>query len=349
MNRDIPCLLIHPSSFNLHPFQLARIAIARKMGLMVISGDGFHPERHRLLNALTDYMTAKRTLVEKHLDAVLRPEPGLPATLLEAMRYSVLAPGKRLRPLLVVMAVEACDGDEANAWPAACAVEMIHAYSLIHDDLPAMDDDDLRRGQPTCHRQFGEALAILAGDALQARAFQMLADGYPAHTAAACCKELAHAAGAAGMVGGQVDDLAWESDAPGERTLEGLEQLHLRKTGALFRASLRMGVWAAHANQATPPNADLMRRFDGYGRCLGLAFQITDDLLDVEGDAGQTGKRVRKDAARGKLTYPGLLGAAESRRRAERLCREAREQVQVLGPAANRVLALVSFVLERDR
>jgi geranylgeranyl diphosphate synthase type II len=303
----------------------------------------------RLLNALTNYLTAKRAQVEKHLDAVLRPEPGLPPTLLEAMRYSVLAPGKRLRPLLVVMAVEACGGDEANAWPAVCAVEMIHAYSLIHDDLPAMDDDDLRRGQPTCHKKFGEAMAILAGDALQALAFQLLTDGYPAPTAAACCRELAHGAGAAGMVGGQVDDLAWESDTPGERTLEGLEQLHLRKTGALFRAALRMGVWVAHANHSTSPNPDMMRRFDAYGRCLGLAFQITDDLLDVEGDAGQTGKRVQKDAARGKLTYPGFLGAAESRRRAERLCREAREHMQPLGAAANRMLALVSYVLERDR
>jgi geranylgeranyl diphosphate synthase, type II len=301
------------------------------------------------LNALTDYLAATRSKVESHLDAVLRPKTGLPPTLLEAMRYSVLAPGKRLRPLLVVMAVEACGGTEDNAWPAACAVELIHAYSLIHDDLPAMDDDDLRRGLPTNHKKFGEALAILAGDALQALAFELLADGYPAATAAVCCKELAHGAGAAGMVGGQVDDLAWESDAPGERTLEGLEQLHLRKTGALFRASLRMGVQAAHANRATPPDASLMERFDAYGRCLGLVFQITDDLLDVVGDVDQTGKRVRKDAARGKLTYPGLLGVAESRRRAERLCREAREHLQSLGAAAQRLLALLSYVVERDR
>jgi geranylgeranyl diphosphate synthase, type II len=299
------------------------------------------------LDALTDYLTAKRAQVEKYLDGVLCPQPGLPATLLEAIRYSVLAPGKRLRPLLVVMAVEACGKDDAAAWPAACAVEMIHAYSLIHDDLPAMDDDDLRRGQPTCHKKFSEAVAILAGDALQALAFQVLADRYAAATAAACCKELAYAAGGQGMVGGQVDDLAWESDTPGERTLELLEQLHLRKTGALFRASLRMGVWAAH--QAAPPNPGLLQRFDRYASCLGLLFQITDDLLDVEGDADQTGKRVGKDAARGKLTYPGFLGVAESRRRAERLCLEAREHLQSLGSAANRLLALVSYVLERDR
>ena len=146
----------------------------------------------------------------------------------------------------------------------------------------------------------------------------------------------------------KVDDLAWESDSPGERTLEGLEQLRLRKTGALFR-SLRMGVWAAHTNQSTLPSPGLMERFDAYGRCLGLVFQITDDLLDVEGDAGQTGKPVRKDAARGKLTYPGFLGTTESRRRAERLGREAREHLQPLGAAADRMLALVSYVLERDR
>jgi geranylgeranyl diphosphate synthase type II len=302
------------------------------------------------LSTLIDYLADQRARVERHLDAALRPEPGLPPTLLEAIRYSVLAPGKRVRPILVAMAAEACGGEPSCPWLAGCAVEMIHAYSLIHDDLPAMDDDDLRRGQPTCHKKFGEALAILAGDALQALAFQTLAEGYPAPTAAACCRELARGVGAAGMVGGQVDDLAWESGsgAPGERTLEELERLHLRKTGALFRAALRMGVHAAHAGKA-PPDAALLERFDAYGRCFGLAFQITDDLLDVEGDAGQTGKRVGKDAARGKLTYPGLLGVAESRRRAERLCREAREHLQPLGPAAHRLLTLASFVLERDR
>jgi geranylgeranyl diphosphate synthase type II len=299
------------------------------------------------LERLHDYLRDKRAEVEKHLAEALRPEAGLPATLLEAMRYSLLAPGKRLRPILAVMAAEACGGEEANPWPAACAVEMIHAYSLIHDDLPAMDDDDLRRGQPTCHKKFGEALAILAGDALLTMAFQVLAEGYPAAAASSCCAELARAAGAAGMVGGQVDDLAWEQG--GERNVEGLEGLHLRKTGALIRASLRLGVIAAHAHRNGPPPAELMERLDGYGRCLGLAFQIVDDLLDVEGDTEQTGKRVGKDAARGKLTYPGFLGVAESRRPAERLGREARDFVQPIGPDAGRLLALVSFVLDRDR
>ena len=295
-----------------------------------------------------------RARVEERLREALRPEPGFPEPLREAMLYSLLAPGKRLRPALVVLAAEACARPSADPWPAACAVEMIHAYSLIHDDLPAMDDDDLRRGLPTCHKKFGEALAILVGDALQTTAFQVLADGYPPTTAAACCKELARAAGPAGMIGGQVDDMAWEEGARGagalpspERTLETLERLHARKTGALIRASLRLGALAAYAPESPP--AETMERLDGYGRRLGLAFQITDDLLDVEGSADRTGKRVGKDAARGKLTYPGLLGADESRRRAERLCREARDEVAPFGPAAAQLLALASYVLERDR
>ena len=228
---------------------------------------------------------------------------------------------------------------------------MVHTYSLIHDDLPAMDDDDLRRGLPTCHKQFGEALAILAGDALLTMAFQVLAEGYPGASGASCCRELARAAGAAGMVGGQVDDLAMEKGTAEARSAEGLEYLHVRKTGALIRASLRLGVLAAFAHRQGNKESEfaLMERFDAFGRCLGLAFQITDDLLDVVGHAEQAGKRVGKDAGRGKLTYPGLLGIAESRARAQRLGREAREHLAPLGPAAGRLLGLVALVLERDR
>jgi geranylgeranyl diphosphate synthase, type II len=300
------------------------------------------------VNSFSEHLRETQARAEEHLRAALRPQPGIPPALLEAMRYSLLAQGKRLRPALTALATEACGG--GDPWPAACAVEMIHAYSLIHDDLPAMDDDDLRRGQPTCHKKFGEALAILAGDALQALAFQTLAEGYPPATAAACCRELARAAGAAGMVGGQADDLAWEKFPPADasRTVEGLENLHARKTGALIRVSLRLGVLAAHAGREMPAQ-DLLERFDVYGRCLGLAFQITDDLLDVEGHADQAGKRVGKDASRGKLTYPGLLGVSESRVRAERLGRDARDALAPLGPAAGWLLALVAFVLERDR
>jgi geranylgeranyl diphosphate synthase type II len=301
----------------------------------------------RLLDDLRDLLHDRRALVNQHLQGALHQAGNCPARLMEAMEYCLLAPGKRLRPLLVVLATEASGGQTAEALPAACAVEMIHTYSLVHDDLPAMDDDDLRRGLPTCHKKFGEALAILVGDALLTLAFQVIATGYPATTAAACCRELALGAGAAGMVGGQVDDLAWE--ASGGATLADLEHLHARKTGALFRSCLRMGVWAAQGERPGGPGPDLLERLDAYGRCFGQAFQITDDLLDVEGNAEQTGKRVHKDAARGKLTYPSLLGVAESRQRAEQLCRQAQEHLACLGPAGERLTALVQFVMERDR
>jgi geranylgeranyl diphosphate synthase type II len=298
---------------------------------------------------LDEILRCYRPEIERHLEAVLQPEPGLPGSLLEAMRYSLLAPGKRLRPALVLLATQAAGGPaDADPWPAACAVEMVHVYSLIHDDLPAMDDDDLRRGQPTCHRRFGEALAILAGDALLTRAFEVLACSYPAATAAACCRVLSWAAGGAGMVGGQVDDLAWERGEAAGRTpsLPELESLHNRKTGALIRACLHLGAVVAHAGN---PPAALVDCFQGYGRCLGLAFQITDDLLDVEGDADQAGKRVGKDASRGKLTYPGLLGVSDSRAHAAHLGREAQRLLVPLGTAARPLLELVSFVLKRDR
>ena len=268
------------------------------------------------------------------------------------MEYGLLAPGKRLRPLLVILAAEACGGRDTVALPAASAVEMIHAYSLIHDDLPAMDDDDLRRGRPTCHKRFGEALAILAGDALLTLAFQVLAEGYPAATAAACCRELARGAGAAGMVGGQADDLAWENGHNGCRPpaeLKDLEAVHSRKTGALFRTCLRLGILSASGERPAGPDPDVWERLDSYGRCLGHAFQITDDLLDVVSTAEQTGKRVHKDAGRGKLTYPGFLGAEESVRRADQLCRDAQNHLAPLGASGDRLAALVQSILHRDR
>jgi geranylgeranyl diphosphate synthase type II len=317
----------------------------------------------------------KRSLVESHLRAALHPGDGCPPALLEAMQYSLLAAGKRLRPLLVLLAAKACGGSDADALPAACAVEMVHTYSLIHDDLPAMDDDDLRRGLPTCHKRFGEAMAILAGDALLTLAFQVLAESYPPRTAAGCCRELASAAGAAGMVGGQVEDLAWEREsaergtpsaerqasstppaagrsalgAPRSHSLEVLEAIHARKTGALFRASLRLGAWSALGERLGGPDPELLHCLDSYGRCLGQAFQITDDLLDVEGSSAQTGKRVQKDAARGKLTYPGFLGVAESRARAEHLCQEARNQVLRFGEAGQHLADLTLLIVDRQR
>jgi geranylgeranyl diphosphate synthase type II len=298
---------------------------------------------------LNDYLAERRGQVECRLRELLQPGEGCPSRLLEAMHYSLLAPGKRLRPLLVVLAAEACGGREDRALAGACAVEMVHTYSLIHDDLPAMDDDDLRRGMPTCHKQFGEALAILAGDALLTLAFQVLVENYPPATAAACCRELASGAGAAGMVGGQADDLCWERDATTAPSLAILEGIHARKTGALFRACLRLGVWIVQGEQPGGADAETLARFDAYGRCFGQAFQITDDLLDVEGSADATGKRVQKDAARGKLTYPGLLGAAASRRLAEQLAQEARTHLAPVGQRGERLAELACSIVERTR
>jgi len=297
-----------------------------------------------------DYLEAERLLVDSHLQAALTLGAGCPSTLLEAMRYGLLAPGKRLRPILVIMTAQACGGRDLDAMPAACAVEMVHAYSLIHDDLPAMDDDDLRRGQPTCHKKFGEALAILAGDALLTLAFQVLAKAYPPATAAGCCRLLAIGAGAAGMVGGQVLDLAQEAaDQESNGNLEQLETIHSAKTGALFRACLQLGAWSALGETPRGPDPQILKSLDGFGQCFGMLFQITDDLLDVESTANEAGKRVHKDAARGKLTYPGLLGLAESRRRAQELGIKAQEHLQPLGPYGERLSALVPFILERKR
>lgn len=311
---------------------------------------------------LKEYLSAKQQLVEHQLADILAQEQQAPASLIEAMRYCLLAPGKRLRPALVFMAVQAAGGVEHSALPSACAVEMIHTYSLIHDDLPAMDNDDLRRGLPTCHKKYGEAVAILAGDALLTLAFQVLAMQYPPGTAAACCCALAQGSGASGMVGGQVEDLACE--CPGEidstlkgqfvprsalQTLEALEHIHECKTGALFRACLKLGVFAAHCERGDGPDRILLDRLDTYGRCFGLVFQITDDLIDVEGTAADTGKRVNKDAARGKLTYPGLLGVQESRRRARDWTQQALDAVRPIGAAAEPLVHLMQFVMERDR
>lgn len=275
-----------------------------------------------------------------------------PTSLLEAMGYSLLAPGKRLRPLLVLFAAKAAGGDDKAAMPGACAVEMVHAYSLIHDDLPAMDDDDLRRGQPTCHKKFGEALAILAGDALLTAAFQVVAQGCPRRTAAVSIRELARGAGAIGMVGGQMLDLAADGkvlSGQRPRTVADLENIHRRKTGALIRASLRIGFLTAQGQRKCRLDTGLKQALDDFGRAFGLAFQIVDDILDVEGSAATTGKRVGKDAKRGKLTFPRLLGVEESRRRAQALRAEAIAALRPIGDAAEPLAALARMAVDRDR
>jgi geranylgeranyl diphosphate synthase type II len=221
---------------------------------------------------------------------------------------------------------------------------MIHAYSLVHDDLPAMDDDDLRRGRPTCHKQFGEALAILVGDALLARAFEVLSSRVePPAIAARCCAVLAQAAGATALVGGQAADLDCGQQVGGssDDELERLEAIHSRKTGALFIAAMELGGIVAQAT------ANQMAALSWYGRNVGLAFQITDDLLDVAGSQSAVGKRVAKDARNGKLTFPGVLGVEESRRRAQELVDQACAMIEVLGPKAEPLSALARFVCDR--
>ncbi|MHC4177264.1 MAG: polyprenyl synthetase family protein [Planctomycetota bacterium] len=293
------------------------------------------------LTSFSQCVSQLRDRIDVALRSYTQLGDGCPENLREAISYSLLAPGKRLRPMLVLLAAEACGGSTEAAMPAACAVEMVHAYSLVHDDLPAMDDDDLRRGQPTCHRKFGEATAILAGDALLTMAFEVLAGRIePPEVAAACCAALAEAAGPCGMVGGQVDDV----DGPGtDGGLDELESIHNRKTGAVIRVSLRLGALVARADAAQ------LAAVGEYGRRLGLAFQITDDLLDVRSDEATTGKRVGKDADRGKLTFPGLLGVDRSARRAEQLITEACEALVPLGARAESLEALARYVLERNR
>jgi geranylgeranyl diphosphate synthase, type II len=274
-----------------------------------------------------------------------------PAQLAMAMRYAVLGGGKRLRSVLCLMAAEACGGDHEAALPAACALEMVHTYSLIHDDLPAMDDDDLRRGRPSCHRAFDEATAILAGDGLLTLAFEVVArEVRPAAVGLRCVQILAEAAGPTGMVAGQTADLQAEgcpdrrgANLPAETTIAALESIHRRKTGALLRASLRIGAVIAGASE------ECTGVLDRYGKALGLAFQIVDDLLDVQGDEAKMGKRVGKDSALGKWTYPRFLGIDGSRRRARQLAEESVAVLEPLGPSGDSLRNLALALLERDR
>jgi len=312
--------------------------------------------------------------IEAALDGFSNVGPGCPERLKEAMRYSLLAPGKRLRPMLVLLAAEACGGAIERALPAASAVEMIHAYSLIHDDLPAMDDDDLRRGRPTCHKAFDEATAILAGDALLTLAFETVARHIePPAAAAACCAALAEAAGACQLVGGQADDMAAEggefihhssiinpssplplpqpaqplpevanpSSTP--TSLDLLASIHRRKTGAMIRVSLRLGGMAAGADRRQ------LESLEQYGNNIGLAFQVVDDLLDVRSNRETMGKRTGKDAQRGKLTFPGLIGVERSAQYAQELVENACQSLACFGQRAAGLEALARYVLERNR
>jgi geranylgeranyl diphosphate synthase, type II len=308
---------------------------------------------------LVEYLEGSLRRVEEALSGYL-PEvlagegEACPARLAMAMRYSVLGGGKRLRPVLCLMAAEACGGEVEMALPAACALEMVHTYSLIHDDLPAMDDDDLRRGRSTCHRAFDEATAILAGDGLLTLAFEVVArDVKPQSAALQCVQILAEAAGPSGMVAGQMADLQAErrtenlglgrNGGPIVETLAALESIHRLKTGALLRAPVRMGAVIAAAPESW------VEALDRYGKSVGLAFQIVDDLLDVQGDETKLGKRVGKDSEMGKWTYPRFLGVDGSRRRARQLADEAVAALDPFGPRGDRLKDLALALLERDR
>ncbi len=282
-----------------------------------------------------------RAEVDAALEQRIDFDKGCPDHLRKAIRHSLLAPGKRLRPMLVLMAAETCDCDRGRAMPAACAVEMVHAYSLIHDDLPAMDDDDIRRGLPSCHAAYGEATAILAGDALLALAFQVLAEEIePADVASRCCGELAAAAGPTSLVGGQADDLLAERT---EGSLAELEMIHNRKTGAMICVSLRLGGLIGGAG------IEELGALDTYGRRLGLAFQVIDDLLDATGGEQLLAKPAGRDLQRGKLTFPRLMGIDESTRRAGLLIDEACRALAPFGTRSGRLEALARYVQERNR
>lgn len=288
-------------------------------------------------------LRARRERVDRAIEAYLPPGTGFAATVVDAMRYAILGGGKRLRPAVTLETCAACGGDDALAMPAAVAVEMIHTYSLVHDDLPAMDDDDLRRGRPTVHVRYGDAVAILAGDGLLTLAFEILGrDPEGAELAplrADATVAIARGAGVAGMVGGQIADLEGEGAAADACRLEWI---HRHKTAALFRASAEAGAILAGAS------ADERDAAAEYGDALGLAFQIADDVLDRTATAEQLGKTPGKDAAAGKSTYPALVGLDASRESARQQVARARDNLRRLPGATETLHALAGFAAERS-
>ncbi|MEJ2619562.1 MAG: (2E,6E)-farnesyl diphosphate synthase [Candidatus Thiodiazotropha sp.] len=294
-------------------------------------------------NALKAYIKQCKQRIEAALDQRLPSESTLPAHLHRAMRYSCLDGGKRVRPLLVYASGQALGLPIESLDGPACAIELVHVYSLVHDDLPAMDDDDLRRNRPTCHKAFDEATAILVGDALQTLAFKVLccdpkipAD---AQTRLAMIETLARASGSRGMAGGQAIDLQAIGQ---ELNLAELENLHIHKTGALIRAAVRMGAQlSASASKAQ------ITHLDRYAKCIGLAFQIQDDILDVEGDPETLGKTKGKDLAQEKPTYPSIMGLKEAKEKASELIEEARQNLQIFSDEADPLRWIADYIINR--
>ncbi len=290
------------------------------------------------------YMKEQCARVDAALDRFLPRETVLPHSLHRAMRYSVFAGGKRVRPILMLAACQAVGGDTERAVPAACAMEMIHTYSLIHDDLPAMDDDDFRRGNPTSHKVFGEAIAILAGDALLTEAFRLTSD--PAFTGGcepsgllAVIHEIATCAGSHGMVGGQVIDM--ESEGQQDIDLATVQYIHTHKTGALIKASVVAG--AILGGAAGQQLAAITR----YGEAAGLAFQIADDILDIEGTTEEIGKDAGSDEARGKATYPAVIGLSAAKGEAQAMMDEALRALDVFGAEADALREIARYIVQR--
>jgi len=291
---------------------------------------------------IKEYLRAKKEMVDRALDLYLPGDDVEPKIVHEAMRYSVFAGGKRIRPILVIASAEAVGGNAETVLPAACALEMIHTYSLIHDDLPAMDNDDYRRGKPTNHKVFGEAIAILAGDALLTHAFEvitMCSEKVDGERIVRVIKELSEAAGSRGMVGGQVVDILSEGR---NITPEELLFIHTHKTGCLFRAAVRIGAILAGAS------ADKLNALTAYAEHLGLAFQIIDDVLDVTGDAEKLGKMTGSDIKKQKATYPALYGLKRSKELAEKEIESAAESLKDLSTAADPLREIALYLGKRE-
>ena len=291
---------------------------------------------------LKKYLRTRQKEIDRALDLYLPKATTKPATLHKAMRYSLFAGGKRLRPILCLAAAEACRGNVANALPLACAVECIHTYSLVHDDLPSMDNDDFRRGRPTCHNVFGDGIAILAGDALLTIAFKILSTAKPTarYDISILLREVAVAAGSQRLIAGQVADL----EAEGKRVKrDQLRFIHENKTAAMLKSSVRLGAMSANAD------ARKLSAITQFGERLGLAFQVIDDILDVTQTSEILGKSAGKDVAAKKATYPAVIGLEKSRDEAKRLTRQAHKALSVFrGDEAEALHTLANYLLERE-
>jgi geranylgeranyl diphosphate synthase type II len=290
---------------------------------------------------LKAYLSSRQKQIDRALDRYLPKESTRPVTIHKAMRYSLFAGGKRLRPILTLAAAEACGGTVARALPLACAMECIHTYSLVHDDLPSMDNDDFRRGRPTCHKVFGDGIAVLAGDALLTVAFEIVSHALPArrYDMSTLLREVSVAAGSRKLIAGQVADL----EAEGKKTTrDDLRYIHLNKTAAILTAAVCLGAMSANATGAQ------LAAMTKFGRSLGLAFQVIDDILDVTQTTEKLGKSAGKDITAQKATYPSVTGLDSSRREAKRLTRSAHTALSIFGGKAEILRVLGNYLLERE-